>query len=72
MPGPRRRRSPNRLPKPPKHNFPPLTLPEGSNEKWLLEWRDYGFKLISERLAKQTEFDNYCRDNPRPAEEEAS
>lgn len=58
MPGPRRR-------KPPKHNFPELTLPPGSNEVWIKEWIEYGFTLIGDRLSKQTEFENYCRDHPR-------
>ena len=61
MPGPRRR-------KPPKHNFPPLTLPAGSNEKWIQEWVDYGFARISERLSKQTEFENYYRDHHQQEE----
>ena len=52
MPGPRRR-------KPPKHNFPPLTLPPGSNEKWIQEWIDFGFSRMSERLSKQMQFEHY-------------
>ena len=61
MPGPRRR-------KPPKHNFPPLELPPRSSEKWVMEWVEYGFTLISERLAKETAFENYYRDHHKKEE----
>ena len=63
MPGPRRR-------KPPKHNFPPLELPQGSSEPWIQEWIEYGFTLISDRLSKQMEFENYCRDHPQSDQQE--
>lgn len=39
----------------------PITI----DEKWLMEWFDWGWKLLLRHLAKHAAFDDWCDTHPR-------
>jgi hypothetical protein len=57
MPGPRRK-------KPPKHNFPPLELPESLDPRFFMEWFEFGYHELVQYLVRHYRFAEYLDAHP--------
>jgi len=55
----------------PKPDAPPPAITVQVDEVWLAQWVAYGFKEMSQSLARHAAFDQYVKTHPQPKDDAA-